>query len=90
MDKIKILGSAIAENSGAIYKTSVRSGSDVFIVDEPKEFGGNEEGPAPADYLCMALASCKAITIRMDAKRKGWKLDSVNVKATFVKGAGYY
>jgi putative redox protein len=86
MGKTKILGYAIAENSGAIYKTSVTSGNDVFIVDEPKDFGGNEEGPAPVDYLCMALASCKAVTIRMYVKRKGWNLDNVHVKVTFVKG----
>jgi putative redox protein len=86
MSKTKILGNAIAENSGAIYRTSVKSGSNLFIVDEPKEFGGNEEGPAPVDYLCMALASCKAITIRMYVKRKGWDLENVKVKVTFVKG----
>jgi putative redox protein len=82
----KIIGSAIAENNGGIYKTNVSSGDNSFIVDEPKEFGGENAGPSPADYLCMSLASCKAITMRMYANRKGWKLDRLHVKVTFVKG----
>ena len=86
MDKAKILGSATAENSGEIYRTTVNSGNYDFIVDEPEEYGGGNMGPAPVDYLCMALASCKAITIRMYANRKNWELKNVKVKVTFVKG----
>jgi putative redox protein len=86
MSKAKILGSATAQNSGALYKTLVNSGRDQYVVDEPVEFGGGAAGPAPIDYLCMALASCKAITIRMYANRKKWNLGEVEVKVTFVKG----
>jgi len=81
----KILGSASAENTGELYKTTVRSGDHSFTVDEPEEFGGADAGPSPADFLCMSLASCKAITLRMYANRKGWKLDNINVKVNFVK-----
>ena len=86
MTNTKILGSATAENKGGIYRTALNSGDHVYIADEPKEFGGGGEGPAPGDYLCMALSSCKAITMRMYARRKGWQLDTVTVKTTFVKG----
>lgn len=85
MTNMKILGSATAENNGGIYRTGLNSRGHVFIADEPEEFGGGGEGPAPTDYLCMALSSCKAITMRMYAKRKGWQLDLVTVKTTFVK-----
>ena len=86
MTNAKILGSAVAENNGGIYKTGISSGNHLYIADEPKEFGGNNEGPTPTDYLCMALSSCKAITMRMYARRKGWKLEAVKVKTTFAKG----
>ena len=85
MNNIKIIGSAVAENSGGIYRTNVSSSNHVYIADEPTEFGGNGEGPAPTDYLCMALSSCRAITMRMYAKRKAWQLKVVKVKTTFVK-----
>lgn len=86
MDKTKILGSALAENTGGVYRTSLRSANDIFIADEPEGFGGKATGPAPVDYLCMALASCKAITVRMYANRKKWNLEKVDVKVSFVKG----
>jgi len=86
MSEAKIIGSATASNKGGIYETNLLAGGVQLIADEPKEMGGNEMGPAPADYLCMALASCKAITIRMYVNRKGWNVDTINVKANFVKG----
>jgi putative redox protein len=76
----------LAKNTGDIYKTNVVAGAFSFIVDEPVAYGGNDAGPAPADYLCMALASCKAITIRMYAQRKGWNVSHIDVSANFVKG----
>ena len=36
----------------------------------------------PHDLLISALASCTAITVRMYAERKGWKLDRIDVQAT--------
>ncbi|MEO6720794.1 MAG: OsmC family protein, partial [Ferruginibacter sp.] len=72
--------------NGHVYKTTMLAGKHELIADEPKEAGGNEEGPAPGDYLCMALASCKAITIRMYAQRKNWELGEIKVKVNLVKG----
>lgn len=86
MANTKVIASAAAENTGNTYTTRLKANGRELIADEPKEYGGNEEGPAPADYLCMALASCKAITIRMYAQRKQWKLDDVKVTAKLVKG----
>ena len=82
----KYIGSATAINKGDVYRTSLFAGAFELVADEPKEYGGEESGPAPADYLCMALSSCKAITMRMYARRKGWSVESINVIARFVKG----
>jgi putative redox protein len=76
----KIIASAEAENNGEQYTTPVRSGKHSWVADEPEAAGGKNAGPAPGDYLCMALASCKAITLRMYAQRKQWNVDVINVK----------
>lgn len=85
MDKTNVIGSAVAFNKGDLYHTDLQTGSFHFIADEPVAYGGGATGPSPVDYLCMALASCKAITVRMYAARKGWKLVEVAVKVDFVK-----
>jgi putative redox protein len=86
MAKSKITGSASAKNNGELYKTSLVTGSFNLTADEPIEYGGGASAPAPIDYLCMSLASCKAITVRMYAQRKEWNVDQVNVNVNFVKG----
>lgn len=86
MDKAKILASAEAVNNGDVLTTNVFADGFEHVVDEPEMYGGNNEGAAPAQYICMSLASCKAITLRMYAKRKKWVLDEIQVKVNMVKG----
>ena len=83
----KIIASALAENSGEIYKTELKTNQHLLIADELPELGGQDEGPAPGDYLCMSLAACKVITLRMYAERKSWKVDVIKVKANLIKGS---
>lgn len=81
----KYIGTAEAVNNGEIYATNIKSNAHTYIVDEPTEFGGKYAGAAPGDHLCAALASCKAITLRMYAERKGWKVERIIVKVDLVK-----
>lgn len=81
-----IIGTASASNRGESYKTVLTSGTHSLLADEPAQIGGTDLGPAPGDYLCMALSSCKAITMRMYAQRKGWQVEEINVTADFIKG----
>ena len=82
-----IIASALAENNGEIYRTELKINQHLLIADELQSAGGKDEGPAPGDYLCMSLASCKAITLRMYAQRKDWKVDIIKVKVNLVKGS---
>lgn len=82
----KFIASAEAHNVGGIYQTNMTSRSHTLVADEPEVIGGTDEGPAPGDFLCMSLASCKVITLRMYAQRKGWKVDSIKVIVNLVKG----
>ncbi|TAE67457.1 MAG: OsmC family peroxiredoxin [Bacteroidetes bacterium] len=61
------------------YKTSLNNGRKIIFADEPIEMNGTDEGFAPDELLCSALASCTAITLRMYADRKEWKLDEVKI-----------
>src|SRR5687768_8317077 len=82
----KQIAQAIASNNGEIYATALEAGTFTMMADEPLAVGGKELGPTPGDYLCMALASCKVITLRMYAGRKNWKVDLIEVKVAHVRG----
>jgi putative redox protein len=61
------------------FTTHIQAGSHKWAADEPKEAGGNDEGPSPYDLLVSALGACTGMTINMYAKRKGYKLTNVTV-----------
>ena len=54
-------------------------GGHKLVVDEPRETGGNDEGPSPTRLTAAALAACTAITMEMYADRKGWELPDAEV-----------
>lgn len=69
-----------------ISSTSDRYRQDISIndkfhltADEPKDLGGNDVGATPIELLLAGLGSCKAITLKMYAERKGWELTKVGV-----------
>ncbi|MBX3372819.1 MAG: OsmC family protein [Phycisphaeraceae bacterium] len=66
-----------ATNDGAQYQTPVVVRTWDLLADEPADLGGTDLGPTPAELLLAALASCKVITLRMYAARKGLPLRTV-------------
>jgi len=69
--------------SGAIaYETKLEARTHTVIGDEPLEDGGKDMGPRPSEFLCMSLASCTAITLKMYAARKNWDTGAITVKVT--------
>lgn len=83
----KIIATAKAINKGETYTTSLESGNHSLLSDEPPQSNGHDLGPAPGDLLCMSLASCTAITLRMYVQRKGWAIEEFSVTVNLVKGA---
>ncbi|QJW89342.1 OsmC family protein [Spirosoma taeanense] len=67
------------------YETHLSTDSQVVVVDEPVEVGGQDRGMRPGELLAGALASCTVITVRMYADRKGWPLDSVVAHVDFTR-----
>jgi len=69
----------VAETGLGRLQLVARTETDAFLVDEPKSVGGLGSGPNPYDLLAAALGSCKAMTMRLYAERKGWPLTRVQV-----------
>jgi uncharacterized OsmC-like protein/esterase/lipase len=61
------------------FTTHIKAGKHYLIGDEPESYGGNDFGPTPYDFVSAGLATCTAMTIKMYADRKKWKIDEVNV-----------
>ena len=49
MLQFKIIASALAENSGEIYKTELKINRYLLIADEPSDIGGEDKGPSPGN-----------------------------------------
>ncbi|MBD2114325.1 MULTISPECIES: OsmC family protein [Cyanophyceae] len=70
-----------------VSSNASRYGQDVairkfqLVADEPTHLGGSDQGPTPTELVLAGLGSCKAITIKMYAERKGWPVENVYVAA---------
>jgi putative redox protein len=62
------------------FRTEVLANGHPLIADEPVSVGGTNTGPSPYDLLAAALGACTSMTLRMYADRKGWPLESAEVR----------
>lgn len=62
------------------YHVVNSNGDHIWGSDEPKEEGGQNHGPKPTELLLSALTSCKLITMKMYAERKGWVVDGIKIE----------
>lgn len=65
------------------FTTILKLGNHYIKADEPIRVGGNDYGPTPYELLAGSLSACTAMTIQMYAKRKGWKIENVEVHTTY-------
>jgi len=56
-----------------------------ILADEPRAYGGTNQGLSPYGLLSAGLAACTSMTIRMYARRKEWPLDHVHVDVSHNK-----
>jgi uncharacterized OsmC-like protein len=66
---------------GTTYQTRIDTGDLALIGDEPIDSGGDGLGPSPYELLLAALGHCTVLTILLYARRKGWLVDGVSVRA---------
>jgi len=50
-----------------------------FLMDEPKNVGGNDFGMDPFSTLLASLAGCTLSTLRMYIDRKEWIIPEINI-----------
>ncbi len=68
------------------YLQDVSSGpSHHLLADEPLAYGGTNRGLTPYGLLSAGLGACTSMTIRMYARRKGWRLEHVSVDVSHDK-----
>jgi putative redox protein len=73
----------IETQEGRTFATTVRTPTHQLIADEPLADGGDGLGLSPYELLLSALGSCTAMTLQLYARRKGWRLDRVEVMLEF-------
>lgn len=67
---------------GTAYQTRIDTGDLALIADEPADSGGDGLGPSPYELLLAALGHCTVLTILLYARRKGWPVGQVSIRAT--------
>ncbi|MDZ3838432.1 MAG: alpha/beta fold hydrolase [Rhodospirillales bacterium] len=70
----------VAEAGTGEYAQAISvGGRHALRADEPLDFGGNDSGPSPYDFLLAGLGACTTMTMRMYASRKGLALTRASV-----------
>jgi putative redox protein len=73
---------ATATRSGSL-RQAIRIRDHQLTIDEPRDKGGEDQGPSPQEMLAASLAACTAITMEMYAQRKGWDVGDVQVTCDY-------
>ncbi|MGO8915344.1 MAG: OsmC family protein [Stellaceae bacterium] len=78
-----VIASATVTMGETHYAADIRAGEHALVADEPRSAGGGDAGPSPFDLLLSSLGACTAITLRMYAERKQWKLGAIEVQLSY-------
>ena len=57
----------------------IHIGTNNISTDLAKDLGGEGSGPSPHDLYDAALGACKAMTVLLYAKRKGFPVEGIEV-----------
>jgi len=76
----------VSEADADGFLQDIQSGPHHHVLaDEPAEYGGTDRGMSPYGFLAAGLGACTSMTIRIYARRKGWKLSHVSVDVSHDK-----
>jgi uncharacterized OsmC-like protein len=62
-------------------KTEVETGKHRFVIDEPPDLGGTDEGANPLEPLLGALVGCENVIANFVAKELGFQLNGIRFHA---------
>lgn len=60
-------------------KTVVKARNFEFIIDEPQDLGGTDEGANPVEYVLGALSGCLSVVAHIAAKEMNIPLKAVKI-----------
>ncbi len=89
IEKLETDQQVVVRLEGDDFTTEVQMGEHSIIADEPVKVGGNDFGPSPYELLNASLGACKAMTLKMYARRKKWDLEDVLVHISYSKSNKY-
>lgn len=58
-------------------KTTVEARDFEFVIDEPEDLGGENDGPNPVEYLAGSLAGCLNVVCHLVADEYGIEIDDL-------------
>ena len=70
----------VSETGQGKFQNTIHAGDHHLLADEPKDVGGLDSGPAPYDFVSMALGACTSMTLRMYADFKKIDLGRISVQ----------
>lgn len=76
MNDMKVRVNAQSESA---TKTVIKARKFQFVVDEPAELGGTNEGPNPVEYILGAFAGCLSVMAHLIAKEMNIELRSLKL-----------
>jgi len=74
-----------ARTRAEAFRTEMFANGFPLVADEPLEYGGNNEGPSPYEFLLAAPGACTGMTLQMYARRKSWLLEEAVVRLSHHK-----
>ena len=78
----------VKERLGGKYTQDVTTTRNHRLyADEPVSYGSSDLGPSPFEFLSAGLGACTNMTMRMYIERKGWSVDTLEVKVSHKKVA---
>lgn len=70
---------ATVENKSGL-KVLCKSREFEFLIDEPENYGGTNEGMTPVEALLNTLGACKAIVAKSFARRYKMRINSIRIE----------
>ncbi len=67
----------IEEIKNRTLKATVRD--HTLVIDQPKEFGADDQGPTPPELLAVAFGSCIVSTIQLIAAQRDIQVNNIKV-----------
>jgi putative redox protein len=69
----------VVESAGEKFQNQVTIGPFQLVGDQPREYGGDDAGPNPYDFLLASLGTCTSMMIVGNARLRNIPLKGVRV-----------